>query len=134
MTEDYPKTVLEFERRFATDAACRAYLMALRWPEGFVCPRCGGCKAWPTVHDRWVCSASSHRDRRNDFSRHPSAFTALVPSHVVCHQPEKRGQRAGAATGVGIGWLPHGLELATQAAPSDGATRAGTVGRGSGGG
>ena len=61
MTEDYPKTVLEFERRFATDAACRAYLMALRWPEGFVCPRCGGCKAWPTVHDRWVCAACRHQ-------------------------------------------------------------------------
>src|ERR1019366_8978091 len=56
MTEDYPKTVLEFERRFATDAACRAYLMALRWPEGFVCPRCGGRKAWPTVHERWGCN------------------------------------------------------------------------------
>src|ERR1017187_6222574 len=61
MTEDYPKTVLEFERRFVTDAACRAYLMALRWPEGFVCPRCGGCKAWPNVHDRWVCAACRHQ-------------------------------------------------------------------------
>jgi transposase-like protein len=61
MTEDYPKTILEFERRFATDAACRAYLMALRWPEGFVCPRCGGCKAWPTVHDRWVCAVCRHQ-------------------------------------------------------------------------
>lgn len=61
MTEDYPKTILEFERRFATDAACRAYLMALRWPECFVCPRCGGCKAWPTVHDRWVCAACRHQ-------------------------------------------------------------------------
>src|ERR1022692_3325884 len=61
MTEDYPKTILEFERRFSTDAACRAYLMALRWPEGFVCPRCGGGKAWPTVHDRWVCAACRHQ-------------------------------------------------------------------------
>jgi hypothetical protein len=61
MIEDYPKTILEFEQRFATDAACRAYLMALRWPEGFVCPRCGGCKAWPTVHDRWVCAACRHQ-------------------------------------------------------------------------
>ena len=34
MTEDYPATILEFEQRCATDAACRAYLMALRWPEG----------------------------------------------------------------------------------------------------
>ena len=26
MTEDYPATILEFERRFATDADCRADL------------------------------------------------------------------------------------------------------------
>lgn len=26
---------------FGTDEACRLYLERLRWPEGFVCPRCG---------------------------------------------------------------------------------------------
>ena len=61
MTEDYPATILEFERRFATHGACPAYLMELRWPEGFVHPRCGGCKAWPAVHDRWVCAAGWHQ-------------------------------------------------------------------------
>lgn len=61
MTEGYPTTILEFERRFATDASCRTYLMALRWPEGFECPRCGGRKAWPTVHERWVCAACRHQ-------------------------------------------------------------------------
>ncbi|MFH1739725.1 MAG: IS1595 family transposase, partial [bacterium] len=30
--EDYPRTVLEFEERFATEEACRAYLAQLRWP------------------------------------------------------------------------------------------------------
>ena len=36
--EDYPKTVLQLETRFATEEACRAYLFQLRWPEGFRCP------------------------------------------------------------------------------------------------
>jgi transposase-like protein len=45
--EDYPRTVAEFERRFATADACRAYLVQLRWPGGFRCPKCGGAKAWP---------------------------------------------------------------------------------------
>jgi transposase-like protein len=45
--EDYPRTQAEFERRFATEEACRAYLVQLRWPQGFRCPRCGGGKAWP---------------------------------------------------------------------------------------
>lgn len=45
--EDYPRNLTEFERRFATDAACREYLVRLRWPEGFRCPRCGQGKGWP---------------------------------------------------------------------------------------
>lgn len=42
MIEDYPRTLLELERRFSDEASCRAYLFALRWPQGFVCPACGG--------------------------------------------------------------------------------------------
>ncbi|MEE9605630.1 MAG: IS1595 family transposase [Candidatus Scalindua sp.] len=38
--EDYPKTLLDFEKRFATEEACRDYLCQLRWPEGIYCPRC----------------------------------------------------------------------------------------------
>lgn len=45
--EDYPRDLAEFERRFATEEACRVYLAQLRWPEGFHCPRCGRTKAWP---------------------------------------------------------------------------------------
>lgn len=45
--EDYPRNLAELERRFATDAACREYLVRLRWPQGFRCPRCGQGKGWP---------------------------------------------------------------------------------------
>lgn len=45
--EDYPRTLAEFEARFATEAACRTYLVRLRWPDGFRCPACGGAKTWP---------------------------------------------------------------------------------------
>ena len=53
--EDYPRTLMELERRFATDQACREYLFALRWPEGFVCPRCGGRQAWAARRGLWLC-------------------------------------------------------------------------------
>ena len=43
--EDYPRTVQEFEERFSTEEGCRAYLVSLRWPEGFRCPQCNGAKA-----------------------------------------------------------------------------------------
>lgn len=42
----YPRTVLEFREQFATEEACRDYLAALRWPGGFICPRCEGTAAW----------------------------------------------------------------------------------------
>ena len=38
---DFPRSLIEFQRRFTDEAACVAYLFAARWPEGFVCPGCG---------------------------------------------------------------------------------------------
>jgi transposase-like protein len=54
MTEDYPRTLLELERRFSDETACRAYLFALRWPEGFRCPVCGG-HGLGIRRDLWRC-------------------------------------------------------------------------------
>ena len=39
--ENYPRNLREFDRLFASEEECRAYLLELRWPEGFRCPRCG---------------------------------------------------------------------------------------------
>lgn len=39
---DYPRTFQEFEGWFREEAACREYIRRLRWPDGFVCPLCGG--------------------------------------------------------------------------------------------
>lgn len=54
MIEDYPRTLMELERRFSDEAACRGYLFALRWPQGFVCPACGGRGA-AIRRDLWRC-------------------------------------------------------------------------------
>jgi hypothetical protein len=35
--------------QFRDEAACREYLAKLRWPDGFVCPRCQGRDAWVTA-------------------------------------------------------------------------------------
>lgn len=61
MGEDYPRTILDLERRFATEDACRAYLIQLRWPDGFVCPRCQGGPAWPASRGRLVCRVCRHQ-------------------------------------------------------------------------
>src|SRR4051794_3941639 len=43
---DFPRSLAEFQDRFATEADCRRYLLACRWPDGFRCPRCGGADAY----------------------------------------------------------------------------------------
>ena len=53
--EDYPRDLMDFETRFATEDACRAYLAQLRWPDGFQCPGCAGESAWKTDRDLWLC-------------------------------------------------------------------------------
>lgn len=53
--EDYPRSQNEFELRFQTEAGCLEYLGRLRWPEGFVCPRCGGSDSWQTGRGLFHC-------------------------------------------------------------------------------
>lgn len=55
MSEDYPRTLLELERRFSGDEVCADYLAGLRWPAGWVCPRCAGQVAWSVRRARWRC-------------------------------------------------------------------------------
>jgi transposase-like protein len=57
VSEDYPKTLIEFEKRFADDEACREYLFALRFPQGFECPACGGKNVWKGSRNRRLCTA-----------------------------------------------------------------------------
>ena len=55
MQEDYPKTLMELETRFNSEAACCEYLRQLRWPDGFICPRCGVGEAWHTGRGFYRC-------------------------------------------------------------------------------
>lgn len=34
----------EFDRQYGSEEQCRAAVAKWRWPDGFVCPRCGGCQ------------------------------------------------------------------------------------------
>ena len=43
---DFPRSLLEFQRRFADEEARTAWLAEARWPAGFVCPACGHGKGW----------------------------------------------------------------------------------------
>jgi hypothetical protein len=53
---DWPATIMDFQERFASEAACLDYLAASRWPDGFVCPACGGRRAWVLERRHlWEC-------------------------------------------------------------------------------
>jgi hypothetical protein len=54
---DYPRTYQEFREWFPDDESCRDYLAALRWPDGFSCPRCGGPEFWATARALRMCPA-----------------------------------------------------------------------------
>src|ERR1700730_7895687 len=51
---DFPRSLIEFQQRFGDEAACAQYLIATRWPDGFVCPGCGGGKAWRLETKAWT--------------------------------------------------------------------------------
>jgi|TARA_Y100000294_G_scaffold162238_1_gene167221 hypothetical protein len=59
--EHYPRSVGEFQTWFATDADCLDYLEWLRWPNGFVCPNCGGKGGWRLGDGRFMCAACGAR-------------------------------------------------------------------------
>jgi hypothetical protein len=56
---DRPPSLVAFLRRFPDDRGCAEYLFRKRWPNGFVCPECGGIKGWElgTKRFTWECAA-----------------------------------------------------------------------------
>jgi len=58
----FPKSLLQFQSEFATEEACQQYLAACRWPDGFVCPRCGHRHAYDVEKQRlWQCASCRHQ-------------------------------------------------------------------------
>src|SRR5712692_8915748 len=92
--EEFSGTLADLEARFGSEQACWDYLLKLRWPEGFVCPRCSGRTAWTTTRHLLVCagyldeftfrfnpelpdpeatSSNASWNRRSRWSRHPTS-------------------------------------------------------------
>lgn len=52
----------EFIDKFLTEEQCRDYLFRLRWPDGFVCPKCKTkTDAWPVRRILYECSACGYQ-------------------------------------------------------------------------
>lgn len=61
MEEGYPRSLAEFEDQFGTVEQCWEYLFSLRWPEGFICPRCQSRTYWRTKSALLVCSSCRYQ-------------------------------------------------------------------------
>jgi transposase-like protein len=59
-------TVGQFEAAFPNEEACDAYLVARRWPNGVVCPRCGSKRPYElkTMKFKWECPDCSESGYR----------------------------------------------------------------------
>jgi transposase-like protein len=52
------KTIDAFDKQFPTEDACKAFLVAARWPNGVMCPRCHGKERIYHLKSRpfhWIC-------------------------------------------------------------------------------
>jgi len=113
--EDYPRSVAELETRFGSEQACRDYLMKLRWPAGFVCPRCGAQSAWATNRNLLVCAKCQYQGSVTagtifQDTRKPLTLWFRAIWWVTT---QKNGASAlGRATDSGTGQLHHGMGLA----------------------
>lgn len=52
----------QFIQLFPNEGACREYLFRRRWPQGFVCPRCGYARCYPIAHrGLYQCAACRYQ-------------------------------------------------------------------------
>jgi transposase-like protein len=55
-------TLFEFMERFGTEDACREYICQKRWPDGFVCPKCGHTEHFNIKsRNKYQCKACTHQ-------------------------------------------------------------------------
>ena len=58
----YPKNFQDFLENFKDEEACRSYLFEIRWPNGFVCPKCtNNVKYWLTAKNMIHCGACGYQ-------------------------------------------------------------------------
>lgn len=56
----FPEGIVAFTRMFPDEAACEAYLYAVRWPSGFRCPKCGSVKGYEYDGKRVIQCENHH--------------------------------------------------------------------------
>jgi len=67
-------TLGQFDRMFPDEDACKAYLLAQRWPKGVRCPRCGNDKVYANKSRPWTWQCTKCGPKK----RSPYRFSLYV--------------------------------------------------------
>ena len=80
----YPRSLGEFQAWFRTDEDCLDYLDWLRWPDGFVCPKCGHVGAWELADRRYECRECHERSSATAGTVFDKTRTPLTVWFMAC--------------------------------------------------
>lgn len=61
ITEDFPKSEIEFDQRFSNIDACYEYLARIKWPNGFRCEECDHKAYWLSSKHIYICRKCEHQ-------------------------------------------------------------------------
>lgn len=61
INEQYPRDFQEFLVQFKNDEDCWNYIFKMRWPNGYVCPKCNSSKYWLTEQKMIHCSSCGYQ-------------------------------------------------------------------------
>ena len=91
-------SMAEFLRRYGTEEQCHAALVAMRWPDGFVCPRCAETKySYCEPKRLFQCTASRLQTAARAGTILPQIAHAageMVPRHALDDEREERYRRS----------------------------------------
>ena len=82
----YPRSAGEFQSWFVADADCLDYLDWLRWPQGFVCPRCQNPGGWRRSDGSYKCASCKKETAVTAGTLFDRRRTPLTVWFAVCWQ------------------------------------------------
>ena len=105
--EHYPKDFQEFLTQFRSEDDCWNYLFEIRWPNGFVCPKCEGKKYWliSTKQRLYKCRSCRYRISLTSGTIFHKTRTPLLKWFMLIFR------MATSKTGVSINEMARELEI-----------------------
>ena len=124
-----PDSLLAFQHMFPDDDACAAWLIEMRWPDGFVCPACGHEKGWALRRKAHTFECAGCR-RQTSVTAGTILHASKLPLTVWFWAAYLMATHSNGISALqlqkqlGIGFLPQRLAARPQAARQHGRPRA----------